>query len=270
MATYAIGDVQGCYTELQSLLKKCQFDPKHDVLWFCGDLVNRGPDSLSVLRFIKELGESAITVLGNHDLHLLALHAGVTHTSPSDTLDDVLNAPDCDELCDWLRQQKILHHDTDLKLTLVHAGLIPHWSIDDALNYAHELEMCLRGPDTLNFLKHMYGNQPDRWSNDLAGWSRLRFICNVFTRLRYCTPDGQLDLTHKGPLGSQPDTLIPWFAIPERASREDTIIFGHWASLLGQTQQAKAICLDTGCIWGHALTALRLEDKQFYTSSPSE
>jgi len=212
MAVYAIGDIQGCYAELMALLEAVQFDAASDQLWFTGDLVNRGPESLRVLRFVRDLNErtpsAAITVLGNHDLHLLAVAAGEGRQHHSDTLDEILAAPDRETLLDWLRHQPLLHHDAALGVTLIHAGLPPQWSLLEAQQYAGEVEAVLRGDSYQEFFAHMYGNQPDQWQENLTGWDRLRFITNCFTRLRYCDADGKLDLQAKGAPGSQPAGVV--------------------------------------------------------------
>lgn len=265
MASYAIGDIQGCFQPLQALLQHIDFDARHDTLWFTGDLVNRGPQSLETLRFVKGLGSAAITVLGNHDLHLLAVsegHEKFQHNS--DTLNPILQADDRDELLDWLRAQPLLHHDEDLKLSMIHAGLPPQWTLTQARAAAAEVEAVLRSEHYLDFLAHMYGNLPDLWSEGLRGHERLRFIVNCFTRLRYCSPQGKLALSAKGAPGTQPSGMIPWFQIPDRASRENTIIFGHW-STLGLHLQDNVMALDTGCLWGGSLTAVRLEDKRVFS-----
>ena len=257
MAIYAIGDVQGCFAELQALLAKLAFDPSRDRLWFTGDLVNRGPQSLATLRFIRALGDAAITVLGNHDLHLLAVAHGISHTKHRDTFGDVLDAPDREELLDWLRRQPLFHHEDGFYL--IHAGLPPQWSLEAAASYAREVEKVLQGEDFREFLGRMYGNQPDAWSASLSGWDRLRFITNCLTRLRYCTRDGHTEFKQKGAPGTQPRELLPWFEVPHRKSAEARIVFGHW-STLGFHAANNAFCLDTGCLWGGELTALRLED----------
>lgn len=260
MAVYAIGDIQGCFDELQALLDKIGFDPAHDRLWFTGDLVNRGPKSLETLRFVKALGDRAITVLGNHDLHLLAVVYGLKDDTAED-IGDVLTAPDRDELTDWLRRRPLLHHDAELGYTLIHAGLPPSWDLAKAQALAAEVEAVLRGPDCHAFLKHMYGNEPTQWSDDLTGWERLRFITNCFTRLRFCDNEGRLALKEKGPPGSQPAPYRPWFTVPNRASAGINIVFGHW-STLGPCAEPNVFPLDTGCLWGGHLTALRLDGKR--------
>ena len=261
MSLYVIGDVQGCHNELRRLLELVRFDPAADRLWFTGDLVNRGPESLAALRFVRSLGDRAITVLGNHDLHLLAVAAGTARLRAGDTgLQAILDAPDRDELLEWLRRQPLLHHDAGLRLTLIHAGLPPEWDLVLARECAGELEAVLRGPRYIEFLQHMYGDQPRRWEADLEGWPRLRFIVNCFTRLRFCAPDGRLALEHKGAPGAQPDAVLPWFALPQRKSRGERILFGHW-STLGQLawEREQVWGLDTGCVWGGTLTALQID-----------
>jgi bis(5'-nucleosyl)-tetraphosphatase (symmetrical) len=258
MAVYAIGDVQGCYTPLQQLLTRLHFDPVRDRLWFTGDLVNRGAQSLEVLRFVKDLGERAVCVLGNHDLHLLAVAAGTAKTQKRDTLDKILRAHDRDELLHWLRLRPLLHHDPDLGCTLIHAGLLPPWDLAHAQQLAQETETVLRSDKHQDFFHHMYGDLPDHWNENLRGFDRLRVIVNTFTRLRYCDLDGNMDLRPKGPPGSQPPDLLPWFQIPGRRSRELKIIFGHWSEL-GPWQGDGVIGLDSGCLWGHTLSAARLD-----------
>lgn len=257
MAIYAIGDVQGCYDELMGLLDKIRFNPGSDRLWFAGDLVNRGPKSLEVLRLVKSLGDSAVTVLGNHDLHLLALTQGNRSHYKHGSLEEVLNAPDCHELIEWLRHRPVMYHHEKRGYSLIHAGLPPQWSLATAIACARELEETLRGPGFHHYCQEMYGNEPDLWRDDLEGVERLRFITNAFTRLRFCTRDGRLSMRDKGAPGSQPSGILPWFEMPERATRNDRIIFGHW-STLGYKQTGNTWCLDSGCLWGGKLTALRL------------
>jgi len=255
MSVYAISDVQGCYDALNALLDKLGFAPAKDTLWFAGDLVNRGPQSLQTLRFVKSLGKSALTVLGNHDLHLLAIDAGVKKTNGD--LTPILEAPDRQELIDWLRQQPLLHHDPGLGYTLVHAGLSPQWDLATAQACARELEQVLRSDHYREFLKVMYGDRPRKWRRWLFGERRLRYICNCFTRIRYCTTDGKLALKEKGAPGSQPKQYVPWFDVPNRANQDLRIVFGHW-STLGAFHAPGIYALDTGCVWGGALTALEL------------
>ncbi len=257
MPTYAIGDLQGCHPSLLELLEKLDFDPGEDRLWLVGDLVSRGPDSLETLRFVRDLGDRAVTVLGNHDLHLLAIHAGVRETRDKG-LQAVMAARDRNELMDWLRTRPLLHHDADLDTTLVHAGIYPAWTLGAAMIHAGELHRMLAGENWREFLDHMYGNQPDRWDDALQGWDRLRFICNSFTRMRYVHPDGRLNLADNGAPGTQPEGDRPWFEMPDRAMAGQRIVFGHW-STLGLVQRDDLIALDTGCVWGGQLTAARLE-----------
>jgi len=263
MATYAIGDIQGCHDALKRLLSAIAFDPARDRLWFTGDLVNRGPDSLGVLRTVKSLGQSALTVLGNHDLHLLALRHTQRSAKRGDTLAAVLKAPDCDELLHWLRHLPLLHIDSAQGYAMVHAGMPSEWSPHAALQHAHEVEDALRAADFTEFLAQMYGSDPDEWDAALSGYARLRFITNSLTRMRYLTLRGGLDLKAKGPLGSTPASLIPWFMHPRRTAHELTVLFGHWSTLrLTREQETRyrVVPLDTGAVWGGKLTALRLDD----------
>ena len=263
MADYAIGDLQGCYDPLQRLLQHLDFDDQRDRLWFVGDLVNRGPDSLAVLRFIKQLPLTPHITLGNHDLHLLNLLFGHPQKhNPEDTLDAVLNAPDGEELGHWLRKQSILVHDPELQVVMCHAGIAPQWSLTDAKAHAHELEVMLRGDHFCHFLSSMYGNKPDLWSASLEGIDRLRVICNYFTRMRFCEADGRLVLNHKGTLSQAPADLYPWYVVPNRSRIRESIVFGHWAALEGLCAEPRVYAIDTGCVWGRSLTALRLTDKQ--------
>jgi bis(5'-nucleosyl)-tetraphosphatase (symmetrical) len=258
MSIYAVGDIQGCFDELLRLLDTIAFDSDKDQLWFCGDLVNRGPKSLETLRFIKDLGNAAITVLGNHDLHLLAVANQQKKTKPKDSLNPILDAPDREELLDWLRYQPLFHYNDDF--CLLHAGLPPQWSLKKTIKMANKAEQVLQSPDYITFLKQMYGNEPDIWSKDLTGMDEIRFIINCFTRIRYCDVNGKLDFSNNGSLGSQPKHLMPWFEVPNRKSTDLKIIFGHW-STLGFHQQNNCFCIDTGCLWGGQLTALKLGRK---------
>lgn len=267
MSTYAIGDLQGCYQELLALLDDINFDEDDDRLWFTGDLVNRGPESLQTLRFVRAI--STVTVLGNHDLHCLAVAAGKAESRKNDTFEDILNAADRDELLHWLRHLPLLFHDQQLGYTMVHAGLPPQWDLSAANTHAKEVEECLRGPQADQFFSNMYGDQPDLWSEDLAGWDRLRFITNCFTRMRYCDAEGRLTLKDKGPPGSQAAAYMPWFDIAGRKTNQLKIIFGHWASLrhgnINNFNMSNVYPLDSGCLWGGKLTAMRLEDGQYFT-----
>lgn len=258
MSIYAIGDVQGCYNPLRKLLKKINFKSDRDRLWFAGDLVNRGPKSIQTLRFVKDLGDNAICVLGNHDLHLLAVAYGHRDVySKNDSFYDIVHARDFDGLVDWLRQCPLLHHDKSSGFTLVHAGLPPQWDLKLARQCNKEMKKILRSNKIDKFLANMYGNTPNLWSEDLKGWGRLRFITNSFTRIRYCDADGREDFQYNREIGSQPRHLMPWFQVPKRKSRKMKIIFGHWASL-GLYLEKNIYALDTGCVWGGKLTAMKI------------
>lgn len=258
---YAVGDLQGCYAALRRLLDRLAFDAGRDRLWLVGDLVNRGDGSLECLRYVRGLGDAAITVLGNHDLALLALAArNDARQRANPTLLPVLEAPDCDELLAWLRQRPLLHRDERLGWTMVHAGLARDWDLATAAALADEVEAVLRGPGHADFFAHMYGNAPDRWRPDLTGWDRLRVIVNCFTRVRFCHPDGALDMEHNTGRAEAPAPLLPWFQVPGRASRGERIVFGHWAALEAVAWPAHNVwCVDTGCVWGGRLTAMRLD-----------
>jgi len=257
MSSYAIGDVQGCYDELRLLLDEIAFDPSVDRLYFVGDMVNRGPLSLETLRFIKNLGEAAVAVLGNHDLHLLAVAYGASKTKRRDTFGDILGASDREELLDWLRHRPLLHSAGEFYL--IHAGLPPQWDMETAARCAREVESVLRGDGVAEYFLRMYGDSPSLWSEELTGWERIRFITNCFTRLRYCDADGVLDMREKLGPGGQAAHLLPWFRVPGRASAGAKILFGHW-STLGFHVEDGCYCLDTGCLWGGELTALRWDD----------
>ena len=257
MNVFAIGDVQGCYEPLKKLLARIEFNPVEDYVWFAGDLVNRGPDSLKVLRLVKSLGKHAITVLGNHDLHLLAVAYGVATLRRGDTLDEILEAPDRAELLEWLRTRPLLHHDPYLNFTLVHAGLPPQWDLATAQHCACEVESQLRSPTPETVFTHLYGNEPCQWSQDLSGPARWRFTINALTRMRYVDSRGRLNLQVKGAPGTQDSEQLPWFRHPERAHRDLRIIFGHW-STLGTITDENLFALDTACVWGGKLTALCL------------
>jgi bis(5'-nucleosyl)-tetraphosphatase (symmetrical) len=258
MATYAVGDLQGCAQELDALLRKIRFRPASDRLWLVGDLVNRGPDSLGVLRRVIALGRSVITVLGNHDLHLLATFAGRRDLSPGDTFQDVLEAPDAAALIDWLRRRPLLHYDARARRVLVHAGIPAAWTVRDAQTHAREIETLLRGRRWRSALASMYGNEPSAWSPKLGKEERRRFTINALTRMRYCDRRGRLDLRFSGPPGTQEKGLMPWFDVPERRTAGVHVVFGHWAAL-GLLRRADVTALDTGCVWGARLTAARLD-----------
>lgn len=261
MARYAIGDIQGCYDELRILLDTLAFDPDKDQIFLVGDLVNRGPKSLQVLRFIKSLGKRATCVLGNHDLHLLALSQGNSKHYNNTSLDSIFTAPDADELLTWLRHRPLLHHDKKTKFNIIHGGLPPQWDIKTARAMAKEVESVIRGSDHPYFFKHMYGNEPDIWSNKLDGIERLRFITNCFTRLRYCDANGKLGLKEKGAPEDHNNAYMPWYEVPGRASRDAKIIFGHW-STIGYHHSNNVWAIDSGCLWGDKLTALRIRKKK--------
>lgn len=261
MATYAIGDIQGCYTPFSRLLERIRFDPNVDRLWIAGDLVNRGPHSAEVLRVVRALGQSAITVLGNHDLYLLMVAAKAAPRGRDDTLDSVLKASDRDELLDWLARQPMVH--VEGAHLLVHAGLVPQWSARQALELGVEVEAALRSPDAKDFLKHLFGDKPSKWSDDLKGWDRLRFIVNAMTRMRFCTPEGRLALDGKGPPNKAPSGSVPWFRASKPAWKTHTVVCGHW-SALGFYCEPGLIALDSGCVWGGKLTAVRLDDGQVF------
>ena len=261
MATYAIGDVQGSFEELQALLGAFGFDRAKDRLWFVGDLVNRGPASLATLRFVRDLGDVAVTVLGNHDLHLLALAQGSVKGREDDTLGDVLAAHDSHGLLDWLRHRPLVH--VAANYALVHAGLLPQWDVATAKALAGEVEAELRGPRHKEFLAQLYGSLPDRWSDDLRGIDRLRVIVNAMTRLRFCTPEGVMEFHTKGETAEAPAGYLPWFEVPGRKSADYTLVCGHW-SALGLRIAPNLLALDSGCVWGGKLSAVRLEDRRLY------
>ena len=258
MAIYAIGDVQGCCDELERLLVRLRIDPDRDELWFVGDLVNRGPRSLDTLRLVRSLGSRAIVVLGNHDIHLIALAFGNRSRAKARELAEILDAPDGGELVDWLRHRPLAHYRPELNTLMVHAGVPPQWDPLLTIKLAREVEQALRGRHCAEYIRDLYGEQPDRWSPDLTGQERLRFITNCLTRMRYCTADGTLDLEENGPPGSQPEGLRPWFELPGRQSATVRVVFGHWASL-GLLQRDNLLGIDTGCVWGGKLTAVRLD-----------
>lgn len=269
MAIYAIGDIQGCFDDLLRLLDTISFNEHNDQLWFAGDLVNRGPKSLETLRFVKSLGDSAVTVLGNHDLHLLAASCVPKIANKKDALLPILDAPDRDELIHWLRHRPLFHFNDEF--CLVHAGLPPQWDFRKTKKMALLAEQTLKAADYQVFLKQMYGDKPNVWSSRLKGVEKLRFIINCFTRMRYCDVNGRLDFVQSGPLGSQPKSLVPWFTVPQRKSADMRIIFGHW-STLGYYEGPNCYAIDTGCLWGGQLTALRLSDpvQRFYIDCPED
>ncbi len=264
MATYAIGDLQGCYDPLVRLLDYLDFSPEMDRLWFVGDLVNRGPQSLEVLRFVKQLGTAAITVLGNHDLHLVMQAEGYGKANKEDTLEEILNAPDRDEMLAWLRTLPLFH--VEGKWAMVHAGLLPAWSVAQAQALSDEVSAALIAPNYHKFLANMWGSEPNAWHDDLTGWDRLRVVVNAMTRMRFVTADGRMEFRApgaKGPPERGPVDCLPWFAMPGRQSADHMIVCGHW-SALGFRQMENLLALDSGCLWGNSLTAVRLEDRRVF------
>ncbi len=261
MATYAIGDIQGCFDELEALLRALPYSSAHDRLWFVGDLVNRGPQSLDVLRLVRSLGDRAVTVLGNHDLHLVARALGCAKGRGDDTLDAVLAAPDATELVDWLRGLPLLH--VEGAWVMVHAGLLPQWTVANAAALAREVERALSGPGHREFVARLYGSRPDRWDDALEGTDRLRVIVNAMTRMRFCTDDGVMDFHAKGETAAAPAGYGPWFDIPGRASAGASIVCGHW-SALGLKLRDDLVAIDTGCVWGGSLSAVRLDDREVF------
>jgi bis(5'-nucleosyl)-tetraphosphatase (symmetrical) len=261
MATFAVGDIQGCFTSFTDLLQEIGFNPARDRLWLVGDLINRGPDSLEVLRWAKQHEAALSIVLGNHDLHALAVAEGFVEPHRNDTLTPLLTAPDRDELLSWLRHRSLAHAEGEY--LMVHAGLLPQWEGQQALELAHEVEAVLRGNNYREFLQHMYGNEPGRWDDGLKDMARLRIITNAMTRLRVCTVTGEMDFRFKGEVGDIPAGLMPWFEVPGRKAADRTLVFGHW-SALGLMLRDNLIALDTGCLWGGKLSALRLEDRRLF------
>ncbi len=261
MATYVIGDIQGCFHSFQNLLQKIGFDPQEDCLWLVGDIINRGAGSLEILRWVYEHQNSLVMVLGNHDLHTVAVAEGYVPQHKSDTLQPLLDAADADQLLTWLRHQPLIHQSQGY--LMVHAGLLPQWSVDDAVGLAGEVETALKGPGYRGFLAGMYGNQPLRWQESLEGMDRLRLITNVMTRIRTCTPEGEMNFKFSGELQDVPAGYLPWFDVAGRKSADATIVFGHW-SALGLQMRPNLYALDTGCLWGGKLTAMRLEDHAIY------
>ncbi len=266
MAQYAIGDLQGCYDPFRRLLDKISFDPGKDKLWLTGDLVNRGPKSRKTLKFVKSLGAAAITVLGNHDLHLLTLAHDVKFTKTRfDAFWKILGNEDCEDLLDWLRVQPLAHYDNKLNTLMVHAGIPPQWTVKKTLKRAAEVEAVLGGEDYDAFLEVLYGDQPDKWSGSLSGADRLRFIVNALTRMRMIDRAGRIDFTHTGPMTTAASGLTPWFAVPAARWQGTRIVFGHW-SALGLIVNQELIAIDTGCVWGRQLTAVKLTGRPKITA----
>lgn len=270
MAIYAIGDIQGCYDSFLQLLGRCAFNPGQDRLWLVGDLVNRGPRSLETLRFVRNLGDAAVTVLGNHDLYLLMVaEGGAKYRGKDDTLQDILDAPDRDELLHWLRHRPLCHLEDGH--CMVHAGLLPQWAAPKARSLAREVEAALQGPQYREFMLNLWGSEPAAWSDDLTGWPRLRVVVNAMTRMRFCTPEGAMEFHTKGEATDAPPGHIPWFEAPGRRSADTVLVTGHW-SALGLKLTQNLLALDSGCLWGGHLTAVRLEDRQVFQvdCSPGE
>ncbi len=264
MTRYAVGDIQGCLLPLQCLLDEVSFDPNRDQLWLVGDLINRGPASLACLRYIKNLGSCTRIVLGNHDLHFLAVAFGAIAAGKSDTFDEILAADDREELIAWLMQQPLMYSDPSGDYHMTHAGIPPNWSIAEASHYAREVEAVLQSNQADIFFSQMYGNEPNCWGEALSGWTRLRVITNYFTRMRFCTAMGELDFKNKLATIDKPG-YRPWFAHPERLARNDNIIFGHWAAMEGQVSSPHVFALDTGCVWGKKMTLMNLETQQLFS-----
>jgi len=269
MSTYAIGDLQGCFSELNELLDIINFNETTDQLWFVGDIINRGPESLACLRFVKSLGNNARTVLGNHELHLLAVANNVCNLHRKDTLDEILNSDDAEELLNWIRNLPLLVNDNELNFVMSHAGLPPQWTLKETQKFAQETEVLLRGDGFNDFIKYLYGDEPDEWTESLKGYDRHRFIINALTRIRYCYADGRLNLTAKNAPGKEASYLIPWYSLPNRQTNKNKIIFGHWSTVhLGNVKDFKQFNvypLDTGCLWGGYMTAMRLEDEKRFS-----
>ncbi len=265
MSIYAIGDIQGCLEPLQCLLKKIQFNPDQDRLWIAGDLINRGPDSLGVMRLLYAMRDNISMVLGNHDLHFLAVALGHRKAGKSDTLAELMQAKDCEEFMHWLLTGKLLHHDPQLGYAMVHAGIPPQWDLQQAINLAREVEQVLQSEHLASYLATMYGNVPNIWNDALNGEARWRVITNYFTRMRFCTPEGELELETKTEAAEAPPGFLPWFAHDNRKTKNNKIIFGHWAALNGQAETTNVYALDTACVWGGSLTAMRLGDEKMFS-----
>lgn len=261
MAIYAIGDIQGCYDSFRRLLDLCRFDPAVDRLWLVGDLVNRGPRSLETLRFVRSLGEAATTVLGNHDLYLIMVAEGFGKRGKDDTLGAILAAPDRDELIGWLRCQPLMHLEQGF--AMVHAGLLPQWKAKKARKLAAEVETALQGKNYRELLANMWGSEPAAWDDDLSGWARLRVIINAMTRMRFCSPAGVMEFRTKGEVSNAPKGYLPWFDVPGRKSADTVLVTGHW-SALGLKVTPNLLSLDSGCLWGGHLTAMRLPEREVF------
>lgn len=264
MTIFAVGDIQGCFDEFEQLLELINFGSE-DQLWLAGDLINRGPKSLETLRYCQSLGNQLRVVLGNHDLHLIAVARGGAKNARKDTLDSILTAPDRESLLDWLQQQPLLHHDQQSGFTMTHAGIPPKWLLAEAIARANEVEAVLASAKASDFLENMYGNKPKRWQDDLDGIDRLRCITNYYTRMRFCDDQDTLDFDSKESADNPPLGYLPWFAHSNRAMKDQPIIFGHWAALMGQANTANVFALDTGCVWGGQLTAMRLDNQALFS-----
>lgn len=270
MSTYVIGDIQGCYKPLRKLLATVDFNPLRDRLWCVGDLINRGPKSLDTLRYLRDLDKAVTVVLGNHDLHFLAIYHGACPNRGRDTLQELLDAPDCEALSHWLRHQSLAHYDCveqaegHQNYLMIHAGIAPKWTLQKTLELAAEVELTLQGPDFRDFLANMYGDTPRRWKEKLTGHERLRCITNYLTRMRFCDERGNLNLQVKEGLTAAPEGFRPWFEF-EQITPETNILFGHWAALEGKTNRAHVYGMDTGCVWGRELSLMRLEDHQLFS-----
>jgi bis(5'-nucleosyl)-tetraphosphatase (symmetrical) len=270
MSNYVIGDIQGCYKSLRKLLKKVRFSADRDTLWCVGDLINRGPNSLDTLRFLQDIDDATNIVLGNHDLHFIAINENCSPTHNKGALEKLLKASDCQQLSDWLRTKRLAYYqslDTRfgiMNFLMIHAGVSPQWSLQKTLNLAAEVEYALQSPDYKKFLRHMYGNTPDFWYNKLQDLDRLRVITNYLTRIRFCDEIGRLNLSIKEGLDAAPPGFSPWYK-HEKISSKATILFGHWAAIEGRTDSEHVHALDTGCVWGRELTLMRLEDQKRYS-----
>lgn len=264
MADYAVGDIQGCYAELMDVLEQVAFNPKHDKLWIVGDIVNRGENCKATLRFVYDNRKAMRIVLGNHDLHLLAIYHGVRKPRRRDTFDKILASSHCEEWLDWLQRQPLCRHDSKLGYTMVHAGIAPQWSLKKALSLSAEVEKALQGKRATGFFEHMYGDEPNLWNDELKGYARLRCITNYFTRMRLVDRRGALNLSYKNDLANVPDGYYPWFLHPERKDLGSKIIFGHWAALGGYINNHNLFGLDSGCVWGRSLTLMQLETRDLY------
>lgn len=260
MSIYAVGDLQGCYDELQLLLEKVAFDPSKDILWSCGDMVNRGPKSLKTLRFCMDLGPAFVGVLGNHDLHMLSVARGHRKPRSADTFQKILIAPDREEILTWIRSMPLFHYDRDLNVAMAHAGIPPMWGLKKSLRYSAEISAVLKSNQCDLYLSNMYGNQPDIWKESLEGPERWRTITNYFTRMRFCSPSGQLELTTTSEAKNAPKGYAPWYSHKSKLMKKMPILFGHWAALMGETDQPQAIALDTGCAWGGRLTLCKVAE----------